>query len=169
MAGARLGELAYSRRNLEASGGGSAGKWSTRTYPILVVVHAVAILATLYKGKDRASKVPLVLLLAVQPLRAWMFFSLRSRWNARGVVAEDMEIETGGMYRWVRHPNYAIIFVELACLPLTFGLRCTAAAVTVANAAVLAVRIREEEADLFKLPGYREHFGRKKRFIPWVF
>jgi methyltransferase len=78
-------------------------------------------------------------------------------------------VETGGPYRWVRHPNYAVIGVELAALPLGFRMRKLAVFVTLANAGLLALRIREEEEALRALPGWDEHFGDKARFIPRVF
>ena len=43
-----------------------------------------------------------------------------------------------------------------------------AAAVFLALLALLAVRVHEEEALLFELPGYAEHFAAKRRFIPLV-
>jgi methyltransferase len=79
-----------------------------------------------------------------------------------------MQIETRGPYRFVRHPNYCIVLVELAALPLAFGLRRVAVAATIANALLLAVRIREEERLLFQLEGYEEHFRRLPRFIPFL-
>jgi len=52
---------------------------------------------------------------------------------------------------------------------MAFGLRRTAGAIALANAALLAIRIREEEALLTQQPGYNEHFNRKPRFIPKLF
>jgi methyltransferase len=108
-------------------------------------------------------------LLLVQPLRWWVFRSLGRRWNTRGAVPETMSIEMGGPYAYVRHPNYTVVAVELASLPLAFGLPRLAFAATLVNALLMVVRVRDEEALLFRLPGYEAHFGDKKRFIPGVF
>jgi isoprenylcysteine carboxyl methyltransferase (ICMT) family protein YpbQ len=54
-------------------------------------------------------------------------------------------------------------------LPLAFGLGALALAATATNVVLLAGRIREEEAALFRLPGYSEHFRDKRRFIPYLF
>jgi len=167
MAGARIGELAYSRRNLATAGRTTEGSWSQRTYPLIVAVHSYTILNTLIRGgKVRPSW--LALLLAVQPLRAWVLATLGHRWNARAAVPEAMAVETGGPYAYVRHPNYSIIALELLALPLAFRQRKLALTVSLANAALIGLRLREEEAALEALPGYREHFGEKKRFIPRV-
>jgi methyltransferase len=169
MAVARLAELAYSRRNLAEVGETTVGRWSAITYPIMILVHAVDILRTLFNGSDRLSKTPFILLLAVHPLRLWMFVTLRDRWNAHGAVPNEMSVETGGLYAFVRHPNYAIITVELAMLPLAFRLPRLALFATLVNSLLLAIRIREEEEALFKLPGYGQHFAKKKRLIPGIF
>ncbi len=53
-----------------------------------------------------------------------------------------------GPYRLCRHPNYAVVAAEIAVLPLAFGAWAIAAAFSALNAAVLAHRIRVEEAAL---------------------
>jgi methyltransferase len=167
MAAMRLAELAFSRRNIEANGGADESATSRRVYPLIVAVHTLAIGGTALFGR-RARVLPLVLLLAVQPLRLWVLLTLGRRWNARGAVAHDLRIETGGPYAFVRHPNYAVVIAELALLPLAFRLPRLAAFVSLANGALLAVRIREEERALMAVPGYREHFARRRRFLPGV-
>lgn len=168
VAGIRLAELAWSRSNMGRSGPAIEGRWSRRTYPLIVALHASVLALTLVRG--RRPRIPwLVALLAVQPLRAWVLRTLGSRWNTHAAVPETMDVATTGPYRFVRHPNYAVIGVELAALPLAFGLPALAAAATIANATLLAARIPEEEAALRRLPGWEEHFSGKKRFVPGVF
>jgi methyltransferase len=94
--------------------------------------------------------------------------TLGRRWNVRAAVPEEMPVATDGPYAYVRHPNYTVVGVELAALPLAFGLPKLALLATVANAALLSARIPEEEAALRRLPGWEEHFAAKKRFIPGV-
>jgi methyltransferase len=166
---ARIAELVYSRRNMRLSGPSSEGAWSRTTYPLIVAVHTFVIVGTAWRGRDRASLRWLALLFDVQPLRGWVLGTLGRRWNIRAAVPSTMEVETGGPYAFVRHPNYSIIAVELFALPMAFGLRRLAVLAALANAAVLAPRIREEEAALAELPGWRKHFEHKKRFIPGVF
>ena len=168
MAAARLGELALSRRNLDESGPSSESALSRATYPLIVGVHTLAIVGTLLSG-HRRSRPWLFVLLAVQPLRAWVLWTLGRRWNARGAVAGDTEVVTSGPYAFVRHPNYAVVIVELLALPMAFRAPKLAVIVTVANAALLAVRVHEEEQSLMELPGYARHFIYKKRFIPGLF
>lgn len=169
MAAARLGELWHSRRNLQGAAAVTEGGGSRATYPLIVAVHTVAIVGTALAGSGRANRGWLALLLGVQPLRAWVLATLGRRWNARGAVPIDAEVETRGPYAYIRHPNYAVVIVELLALPMAFGCRRLAVFVTVANAALLAIRIRDEERALMELPGYRGHFGGRKRLVPGVF
>jgi methyltransferase len=167
MGATRLAELAWSRRNIAVSGETTEGHWSQRTYPWIVSVHAAVIGGTaLFGGPPRWGW--LALLLAVQPVRAWVLVTLRERWNTRAAVPAEMEIATTGPYAYVRHPNYAVVAIELAALPLAFGLWKLALAGSVANAALLWIRIPEEEAALAQLPAWRGHFESKQRFIPGV-
>ena len=168
MAVARLAELALSKRNLAAGGTATETHVSRATYPFIIGVHALAIAGTLLSGHKR-SKPWLLLLLAVQPVRAWVLLTLGRRWNARGAVSAGTEVETGGPYAFVRHPNYAVVILELLALPMAFRAPKLALIVTVLNAALLTVRIHEEEAALMTLPGYARHFAGKQRFIPRLF
>jgi methyltransferase len=168
MALARLGELEWSRRNLGASGASREGPASRRTYPLIVALHSAVIGLTLFRG-GRPRRASLLLLLALQPARLWVLLTLGKRWNARGAVPEGLQPVTAGPYRFVRHPNYSVVLLELLSLPLAFGLPRLALAALAANGLLLAVRIHDEERLLFATPGYAEHFGRKQRLIPGVF
>lgn len=167
MGAGRLVELGWSRRNIDRSGRTTEGAWSRRTYPLIVALHTSVITGTaLFGGKPR--RWWLLLLLAVQPIRLWVLAVLGARWNTRAAVPQSMSVVTGGPYRFVRHPNYAVVGVELAALPLAFGLLVLALGASVANAVLLGPRIREEEAALRRVPGWNDHFDVKKRFIPGV-
>ncbi len=167
MASARLIELAFSRRNIGSRVSNEATS-SKRLYPVMVAMHTMVIAGTLLLGgRGRGSW--LTALLLVQPLRFWVLKSLGSRWNTRGAVPAEMEVETGGPYAYIRHPNYTVVAVELAALPAAFGLPRLALAATLLNALLMVVRVRDEERLLFELPGYEEHFRAKHRFLPFFF
>ena len=53
-----------------------------------------------------------------------------------------------GPYRFLNHPNYAVVVAEIALLPLVFGLWRSALVFSLLNAAALTVRIREENRAL---------------------
>jgi len=166
MAADRIGEIFLSRRNTSSFESTEQGTSSRLTFPLIVAVHSAVIGGTLLYGDGRARKRWLIPLMVAQPLRYWMLASLGRRWNCRGAVPTEMEVATGGPYAYIRHPNYTVVGIELLCLPMAFGLRTLAAVTSLANAVLLGIRIQDEEAMLMRLPGYREHFEDKPRFIP---
>ena len=98
-----------------------------------------------------------------QGLRYWAIATLGERWNTRVIVLPGAEPVTGGPYRFVKHPNYLAVIVELMALPLIHGAWLTALSFSLANAAVLAVRIRSEEAALG--PRWAQAFENRSRFL----
>ena len=169
MATARLIELLMSRRNIRSEPDGREGEWSRRSYPAMVTLHTVVIGGTALLGRSKPQFGWVALLLAVQPLRWWILSTLNKRWNARGRVPRNMAVATNGPYAFVRHPNYTVVVLELLALPAAFGLNRLAAVAAASNAVLLSIRIREEEQLLVELPGYREHFADRRRFLPWLF
>lgn len=169
MASARLIELAYSRRNIEANPAAGEGETNRKLYPVMVALHTTVLAGTFLFGRPMPRAGWLAALLLVQPLRFWVLAILGRRWNTRAVVPADMVVETGGPYAFVRHPNYSVVAVELAALPAAFGLGRLAVAAILVNALLMVVRVRDEERLLFENPGYEAHFSSKKRFLPYIF
>jgi methyltransferase len=164
--GCRLAELHFSRRNIRTYDAATEGAWSRRTYPVMVALHTVVLVSTLLFGRRHVSWPLLGLFVAAQPVRAWMLLTLGRRWNARGVVPAAMTPAANGPYGYVRHPNYAVVAVELFTLPAAFGLWALALLGSALNAWLLWLRISDEEALLAEVPGYAALFKDKPRFIP---
>ena len=81
-------------------------------------------------------------------MRAWVLITLGPRWTTRIIVLPGERLVSGGPYRFINHPNYWVVIGEIAVLPLVFGLWKIALVFTLLNAAVLTVRIREENRAL---------------------
>ena len=155
----RLAELVVSKRNAAWSlerGGRESGQGH---YPVMVVLHTGFLVAMLVEAWVRRPDVPaalawsmLVLVVAAQGLRWWCIATLGRRWNTRVIVVPGLAPVTGGPYRLLRHPNYVAVVVEGVALPMVHAAWITALVFTVANAALLAVRIRVEDAALATLP-----------------
>jgi methyltransferase len=92
--------------------------------------------------------VMLVLVLASQALRWWCIATLGRRWNTRVIVVPDLPLVRTGPYRLLDHPNYVAVVVEGFALPLVHAAWVTALVFTVANAVLLTVRLRVENAAL---------------------
>jgi methyltransferase len=90
---------------------------------------------------------------ASQALRWWCIATLGRRWNTRVIVVPGLAPVTSGPYRFLAHPNYVAVVVEGIALPLVHEAWLTALVFTGANAALLTVRIRAENAALRTLAG----------------
>ncbi len=154
----RLVELVVSRRNLAWSRARGGVEVGLSHYPYMVVLHVGLLVGCLVEAHltDRATPpvlaaVMLVLVLASQALRWWCIATLGPRWNTRIVVVPGLVPVTSGPYRYLRHPNYLAVVVEGLALPLLGSAWITAVVFTLLNAALLAVRIPQEEAALATL------------------
>lgn len=146
----RLGELVYASRNTSAlrrRGGIETGRGH---YPLMVLLHAswLAAVAAGFAARPALHAVPLVLYASLQPLRIWTIATLGPFWTTRVITVPGAPLVRSGPYRFVRHPNYAIVTGEIALLPLGFDQPLTAVAFSIGNAFLLAWRIREEERAL---------------------
>ena len=157
MAVQRLLELRYSRHNewrLRATGAVERGRGH---YPAMVAIHALWLASTLVEGLLRGPDppswwpMPLALFLLVQPLRYWAIFSLGENWNVRVLFVPGREAVARGPYRFLPHPNYVVVAVEVLTLPLVFGAWFTALVFSALNALFLYVRIRTENRALREL------------------
>jgi methyltransferase len=152
----RLLELGLSRRSeriLRARGAVERGQGH---YPLIVAMHALWLLCTLVEGILRGPAlwpIPLAIFLLVQPLRYWAIFSLGEYWSTRILVVPGAPTVRRGPYRYLRHPNYVVVVVEILTFPLIFGAWITALVFSVLNAALLSTRIREENRALADLAG----------------
>jgi methyltransferase len=152
----RLVELWVSNINtgrLVARGAREVGR---SHYPLIVGLHVAWLAALWWWAPGRDINSPLLLAFALLQLgRLWVIATLGSRWTTRIIVVPGMPLVQSGPYRFVRHPNYMVVIAEIALLPLVFGLWPIALIFTVLNAAVLAVRIREENEALLSAQGSR--------------
>jgi len=163
-------ELAVSTRNARRAIAGGGRESGRALYPAMVAFHA-AFLAALAAGAllrpsppGWAAFVPVAGVAAAQGLRWWAVASLGDRWNTRVIVVPGEPPVTRGPYRLLRHPNYVAVVVEVACLPLCWGLWTLAVAFSAGNALLLAARIRDEERALG--PEWERAFAGKGRFVP---
>ena len=144
---ARVLELGIARRNtrrLMAEGAVEAGQ---AHYPLIVALHAawLASLALLVPPERTPSWPWLVVFLLLQPLRLWVIASLGRFWTTRIVSLPGAPLVRRGPFRYLRHPNYLVVELELISLPLAFGAPWIALFFGLANALVIGWRIRIEE------------------------
>ncbi|HVZ14165.1 MAG TPA: isoprenylcysteine carboxylmethyltransferase family protein [Bauldia sp.] len=144
----RLAEVAYDRRNSRALMARGAREFGANHYPVMVVLHTawLAAMAVLTAPNPPIRPWWLALLALCQAGRVWCVASLGPYWTTRIVVLEGSEPVTRGPYRYLRHPNYLIVAFEVPALPMALSLPWVAAVFGVLNLALLAHRIRVEDA-----------------------
>lgn len=141
----RLLELGFAHFNtvrLRARGGVEFG---AAHYPVIIVLHASWILGLWVFGRDRPIiAFWLAVFVILQACRLWVIGSLGRRWTTRVIVLPGADGVKRGPYRWLKHPNYLVVALEIAVVPLALGLPIFALIYSIANAALLAYRIRIE-------------------------
>jgi len=145
----RLVELCFAQfntRRLRAEGGVEFG---AAHYPLMIALHALWLLGLWLLGYDR-SVIPfwLAIFVLLQVGRLWVIASLGRRWTTRVIVLPGSAPVSRGPYRWLKHPNYLIVALEIAVVPLALGLPLFALIFSASNAALLAYRISFENEAL---------------------
>ncbi len=174
MGAARVGELLVARRLTKQAGARGAVPKKEPAFVAMVLLHVLPFVLCPLEVIVREPPFRLALFVAcaaalvvLAGLRVWTLRTLGAMWNVR--IVEPAAVVVAGPYRFIRHPNYAVVIAELFILPLAHGCVVTCVVLSTLNGLVLFSRIRSEERVLFGLPGYAEKMGPKKRFIPGLF
>jgi methyltransferase len=154
VAAQRIGELVFSARNARRVRARGAREFGSSHFPFIVAVHTLFLVSlpteVVFLGArpGRAWPLWLAVWLGAQALRYAAVRALGDRWNARIFVVPGEPPVRSGPYRFVRHPNYVAIVVELIAASMLFGAWRTAIVISLLNAVALRIRIRAENAAL---------------------
>lgn len=169
----RLLELRISRRHIRELAARGAAQRPEPRFRWMVLLHTTALIfAGLEVSVLQRPFIPALaavmgaLFLLSNALRWWVILSMAEHWNVRVVSSVSLGVVTRGPFRWIRHPNYVAVFVELLALPLLHGAWLTALAFGLLHVGVLYDRIALEERVLLADAGYREAMAHKPRFVP---
>ena len=145
----RLAELWLSNRTPRRLILQGAREHAPGHYPLIVGLHAAWLAALWWLAPERPIQ-PfwLALFFLIELGRVWVLAALGERWTTRIIVIPGAPLVRVGPYRFTDHPNYLVVVAEILILPLVFGLWRTALVFSLLNAALLAVRIREENRAL---------------------
>jgi methyltransferase len=145
----RSGELVLSRYNTNRLVARGAVEVAPRHYPLIVAVHAAWLASLWVLGRDHpVNTIALFVYLVLLGFRFWVMWTLGARWTTRIIILPGQPLVSAGPYRFLSHPNYAVVAGEIAVLPLVLGLPLLAAVFTILNAAVIAIRIAAESRAL---------------------
>lgn len=146
----RLAELVWSARNTRRLLARGAEEIGAKHYPLFVLLHASWLIAmALTIPADAPPYWPLLAVFALlQALRLWVVTTLGPYWTTRIITLRDAPLVRHGPFRWLRHPNYAVVIGEIAVLPLAFGAWQIALVWSILNGLLLRHRICVEETAL---------------------
>jgi len=172
--GARLIEMGTSAMRARAARATRGAQvFSEPWWPLFIVLHGFVLAGSFAGALWRGDAPPprpllwpaLAALVVATAIRAWLLFTLRDDWNVR--VLQPGRIVTTGPYRFIRHPNYLAVILEVAALPVVASAYEVAVIATLVNAWLLSRRIPLEEDVLARNRVYRDVMMRRHRFLPW--
>jgi methyltransferase len=167
-----MGELAVAKNNEKWMKKQGAIEFGEGHYRLIVFIHsmffAVFLLEVLIFQKSLSPAWPIwiVLFLLTQVGRIWALFSLGRYWNTKILVVPNAKVMKKGPYRFMKHPNYVIVAIELIVIPMVFQAYLTAILFTFFNFLILSIRIPAEEKALMELTEYESVFLQNGRFFP---
>lgn len=144
----RMAELFYAGRNTRELLARNGIEIAPEQHAYFIALH-LTWLAFIYAFASVPPIWPLVgLFFALQVVRVWIILTLGPFWTTRIITVPGAPLVRRGPYRWIRHPNYAVVVLEMAILPLAFHEWIVAALFSVLNAVLLTLRVREEDRAL---------------------
>ena len=151
----RLGELWLARRNTAALLARGGVEVAPGHYPLIVAMHTLWLASLWFYGINQpVHPFWFAVFVLLQIGRIWVLQTLGPRWTTRIITVPGEVLVSHGPFRYLRHPNYAVVIGEIAVLPLTLGLPWVALVFTIANAAVLTIRIKAENVGLAEASHY---------------
>jgi methyltransferase len=145
----RLSELIIARRNTLGLLAKNAIEHGASHYPVMVLLHASWLVGLWWFGWNAPVIWPLMIIyFALQGFRIWILATLGARWTTRIMTVPNETLVVKGPYRFMRHPNYVLVLLEVPLLPLALSLNAFALIYGVLNVAMLAWRIKIEESAL---------------------
>jgi methyltransferase len=145
----RLSELVMARRNTAALMARGAIEHGANHYPVMVLLHSTWLVGLWWYGWNASPIWPMVVAYGfLQLFRLWILQTLGRRWTTRILTVPGEKLVAIGPYRFMRHPNYVLVALEMPLLPLALGLPVFAVVFGLANLAMLAWRISVEETAL---------------------
>jgi methyltransferase len=176
VAAMRIVELRISKshqRDMKAQG---ASKAKDPIFPFMASFHTLLLIGAaaevifLRRPFILTLAAPMIILFVIANIvRWWVIRTLGQHWNVEVMDSTRLGVITSGPFAYVRHPNYAAVFVEMVALPLIHTAWITALAGAVIHIIVLSVRLSSEERVLFANSDYAAAMSSKPRFLPGLF
>lgn len=141
-----------------------AKEYGQNHYRFMVLIHVgffISLIVEIFiMNRSLHPYWPLLLIffIIVQIGRVWVISSLGKYWNTKIIVLPGAEVVKKGPFKYMRHPNYFIVTIELLVIPLLFQAYVTACVFFILNQVILMVRIPLEERALKENTDYDTYF-----------
>ncbi|WP_430785626.1 isoprenylcysteine carboxyl methyltransferase family protein [Virgibacillus flavescens] len=128
----RVAELIIARKNeawMLLQGGVERGGNHYKWFVILHILFFISIITEVLLSDTRLEAInPFLfgIFILTQIARVWCISSLGKFWNTKVIILPGSTLRSSGPYRFVKHPNYLIVGIELFIIPLLLGALYTA-------------------------------------------
>lgn len=152
----RVLELLWARRNERIVKAKGAVEFDRNGYKNVVFLHVLFFISLLFekiffhRELNQLWYIFLIIFILAQLLRYWAIYSLGFYWNTKVLVIPGAKIVNRGPYKFVNHPNYLAVIIEIAVIPVIFSCYYTSLFFTILNILILKRRIKIEETALKK-------------------
>ncbi|WP_445683388.1 isoprenylcysteine carboxyl methyltransferase family protein [Solibacillus sp. FSL W8-0474] len=155
----RLVELLIAKRNEKSMLAKGAYEVGASHYPFMILLHVSFFVSLIveviyFTGQLTPQYILIFIFLLLQLLRVWCLASLGPFWNTKIIILPGANVVVKGPYSYIRHPNYLVVCLEIAVIPLMFQAYFTAICFTILNLIILSIRIPLEEKALKEVTDY---------------
>ncbi len=172
----RLIELRVSLRNKQRMLADGAVPVPEPQFKLIVAVHTGVLFGAALEGilfkrpfLPVFGTVMFFLFVASNLIRLWVVRALGALWSVQVMDSTKLGVVTTGPFRFVRHPNYTGVVLEVITLPVIYTAWITATLAALGYAIVLSMRNPAEERGLSTNPESCARMGHKPRFVPGLF
>lgn len=155
----RLLELLLARRNEQIIRSKGALEFDRGGYKFIVAMHVAFFISLvienflLQRELNRFWVLFISILLIAEALRYWAISSLGIYWNTKILIIPNSCLITKGPYKYLKHPNYMAVIIEIAVIPLIFSCYLTSMIFSIINFVLVLRRIEIEENALRNFSG----------------
>jgi methyltransferase len=144
----RLSELYISSRTEKWLLQNGAVEYGKEHYPYMVAMHTLFVVSLIaeyiWHGTGQVNYVLMMAFFVLLGFKIYVISTLGNYWNTKIYKVPGSRPVASGIYKYIKHPNYTIVVLEIVIIPLTFHLYYTAIVFSILNAAMLYVRIKKE-------------------------
>ncbi|WP_235832744.1 isoprenylcysteine carboxyl methyltransferase family protein [Gottfriedia acidiceleris] len=152
----RVIELGIAKNNEKKLKMRGALEFGQEHYKFFIILHSMFFISILIENyfiqyiENGFFTFLLIVFIILQLARVWVISTLGERWNTKIIILPNERLVKRGFYKYIKHPNYIIVTIELLVIPIMFHAYITTVIFSVCNLILLKVRIREENKALLQ-------------------